>query len=166
MGLSKFSRDVIRALVALKNRQDSVQVPRRGGGGGVATGPFCKVFPDDTEWKLLGGTITGGDLTETIADILIGTVGSEPVDGTFYWLKCSYTGEVEDLVLLPGGDLTAVAAVGNGLVVPNNQIPTAATPAGFVYLVLGQWNGSVFTPSGCGDVTLTHCPGSLSYSRL
>jgi len=64
MGLAKFSRDVIRSLVALKNRQDSVQVPRRGGGGGDSH-PFKLSVSKDGAlyyWNVssVGSTITNG----------------------------------------------------------------------------------------------------------
>jgi len=66
MGLSKFSRDVIRALVALKNRQDSVQVPRRGGGGGNRHYDVKLLTSGSEGAPLYDVTVTEGWVSETL----------------------------------------------------------------------------------------------------
>ena len=66
MGLSKFSRDVIRALVALKNRQDSVQVPRRGGGGGNRHYDVKLLTTGSEGAPIYDVTVTEGWVSETL----------------------------------------------------------------------------------------------------
>jgi hypothetical protein len=139
----------------------------KSGGGGDTSGPFCKVYRDLEEelWKLLGGTVTGGEGTETIADITIGTIGEEPADGTFYWLSIDVTANEEDGVLLPGCEVT-YATTGSGTTVPSNTIPEVGALSGQLYISLGEWMAGKFTPAGCGNLQVFHCPGTLSYSRV
>lgn len=130
----------------------------------VSNGPFCKVYVDAPIWRLLGGTITGGIGTETLSSIGLATVGAEPANGTFHWLIANVTATVEDDVLLPGCDLTSVST-DSGATVPNNTIPTASSPTGILNVSLGEWMGGKFIPAGCGNLQISHCPGSLSVSR-
>lgn len=127
-------------------------------------GPFCKVYRDEKKWKLLGGTVTCGAGTETIADIAIGTIASPPADGTFYWLACNVSANEEDDVLLPGGELTAVT-IASGNTLPNNTIPEVGSLSGQVHISLGQWMNEKFIPAGCGNIQISHCPGTLSAIR-
>jgi len=128
-------------------------------------GPFCKVYQDFPNWKLLGGTVTGGGETETIDEITIGSIQSPPDDGTFYWLTIDVTANAEDDVLLPGCELTS-ATTGSGTKVPSNTIPEVGSLSGQIYISLGEWMGGVFVPAGCGNIQIFHCPGTLSYSRV
>jgi hypothetical protein len=130
------------------------------------SGPFCKVYKDSetNKWKLLGGTVTGGDKTETIADITIGNVDSEPEDGTFYWVAIAFKANVEDDVLLSGGDIQGVL-IEDGPTIRDNRTPTVAQPSGRLYISIGEWMEKVFVPAGCGNIQISHCPGTLSYSR-
>ena len=115
MGLAKFSRDVIRALVALKNRQDSVQVPRRGGGGSSSPLPLTlkkgtdvddiQIIPGyvNLEMPTLGGTAlnhaTPPEITVT-ADVWV-------------WLKCVGTfGSPDTYVVTVETTTTATAPTG------------------------------------------------------
>ena len=135
------------------------------GAGTGATGPFCNVYQTETQWKLLGGTVTGGGGTETIDAITIGNIETPPADGTFYWLVCNMTANEEDGVLLPGGDLTYVTT-GSGNSVPDNDMPEIGSLSGQLNISLGEWMGDVFIPAGCGNIQIFHCPGTLSYSRV
>jgi hypothetical protein len=131
-------------------------------------GPFCKVFKsttgETTSWKLLGGVVYGGGGTVTIPDITLATVGEEPVDGTHFWIEASFEALVEADVLMPGGDLTS-ASVGSGTSVPVTSVPTVASPEGSISVSLGSWSQNKFYPSGCGDITIGHCLGSLTFAR-
>jgi hypothetical protein len=113
---------------------------------------------------LTGGTVTGGTGNVTVPDIDLGDVGSEPADGTFFWLVCSGDAVTEDDVLLAGFDL-ATATVGSGTSLPSNTIPTALAPAGVLHVSLGSWSAGKFVPAGCGNLQISHCPGTLSYAR-
>jgi hypothetical protein len=144
---------------------------------GSGSGPFCKVYQDTEEkkWMLLGGTVTAGNGTETIASIEIGDVseieeaGGEPPlpphpDGTFFWLAVAAKANVEDDVLLPGCNLQGVL-IEDGRAVRDNRAPTVAEPSGRLYISLGEWMNGRFNPAGCGNIQISHCPGTLSYSR-
>jgi hypothetical protein len=159
--MGKMSYDLGTSPVTYTERGLSDPVEESG-----SSGPFCKVYIDSetNQWKLLGGTVSGGDKTETIADITIGNVGSEPNDGTFYWVAIAFKANVEDDVLLSGGDIQGVL-IEDGTTVRDNQTPTVAQPSGRLYISLGEWMGAKFIPAGCGNIQVNHCVGSISYSR-
>lgn len=130
------------------------------------TGPFCKVYTDGdpATWYLLGGTVTGGSGNETVAPISMGAVGSEPADGTHFWLQVTIAANYSDGLLMPGGDVTAVTT-GSGATVPGNTIPTYDSPTGTLYISLGEWSEGEFSPAACGNIEVGHCPGSLTSGR-
>jgi hypothetical protein len=33
------------------------------------------------------------------------------------------------------------------------------------YMKVGGWSGGIFVPAACGNITITHCPGTLNYTR-
>jgi len=145
------------------------RLARHGGGGATAvTGPFCRKFVVTVEevktLYLLGGLVTGGEGNFTIPDIELAVIGEEPPDDTFVWLEVDFTAYVEDDVLLPGGDVTAVTP-DSGTTVPDNVIPTVDTPAGTVHIVLGQWSQGIFLPSACGNIFVSHCLGELTHNH-
>lgn len=136
------------------------------GGAAAGGGAFCNIYELEGQWMLTGGTVTGGEGNETIPDIDLGEIGAEPDDGTHFWLVCTGTAPTEDDVLLPGIDLTS-ASVASGASFPGtNTLPTVAAPSGTLHISLGSWSGGAFIPSGCGNIQLTHCPGTLSHMRL
>lgn len=140
-----------------------------GSGAPPATGPFCRRYrvtvDDITTLYLMGGSVSGGTGNITIDDIELAILGEEPVDGTYLWIEASFTAYTEDDVLLPGGDVTA-ATTDSGTELPENVIPTFDEPAGSVIVVLGQWSNGQFFPSACGNIFISHCLGSLTYSRV
>jgi hypothetical protein len=133
-------------------------------------GAFCKKYvepgesPAPSTLFLLGGTVTGGEGNITIEDIELATVGSEPADGTHVWLEVAFTATEEDDVLAPGGDVTT-ATPGSGTTVPDNVLPTVSSLDGKIYISLGSWAQAIFYPSACGNILISHCPGSLTFSR-
>lgn len=170
--LAEWQRNLIRDRViagaGIKETQDPngrIFEAAAGAGSSEETGgSFCRVFLDDGDWFLTGGQVSGGEGNETIADINLGSVASPPSDGTHRWLSIGYTANVEDDVLLPGGEVTS-ASVSSGSSIPSNTIPTVSSPSGTIRVSLGSWSGGVFVPSGCGNIQIHHCPGSLTYSR-
>ena len=131
------------------------------------SGPFCRqylVTGPPRKRFLLGGAVSGGIGNEVVPDIELCEIGSEPVDGTHVYLTVSFTAYVEDDVLLPGGDVTAVSD-GSGTTLPDNVLPTADDTAGTLIISLGQWANGVFTSAGCGNIAVTHCLGSLTSAR-
>jgi len=130
----------------------------------VATGPFCKKYISSGSYYLLGGTVSGGTGNIAVSDIELAIGGSEPADGTHHWLEISFDAYVEDDVLLPGGDVTAVAT-DSGATIPDSVIPTVSSPTGTLYVSLGSWSQGRFEAAGCGNFQIGHCLGSLTYSR-
>ena len=160
-GLIGWARGVNRALVELRDRKIEGMIAQKKAS---ISGPFCKVYQDGENWKLLGGTVTCGAGTETIADITIGTIATPPADGTFYWLACVVDANEEDDVLLPGGTLTDVT-VDSGETLPGNTIPVVGAIEGTIHISLGEWMNGKFITAGCGNIQISHCPGSLTYQR-
>ena len=163
-GLIGWARGVNRALTELRDRKIEGTGAKKAGGTAVTEGPFCKVYKDDPNWKLTGGSVIGGSGNIAVPDNNLGTISSPPADGTFYWLVCSGTAVVEDSVLLPGFTLSTVT-VASGTSIPSNTIPTAAAPSGVLRISLGSWSNGKFIPAGCGNIQIFHCPGTLSYAR-
>ena len=131
-------------------------------------GNFCtkyKVFVNPTtDIYLVGGVVSGGTGNIDIDDYNLATIGSEPADGTYVWLEVDFTAYVEDGVLLPGGDVTSVIT-GEGTTLPDNVIPTAAAPDGMLVVPLGLWSNGSFVASDCGNIQVSHCPGSLTHNH-
>jgi len=132
----------------------------------TAYSAFFRVYQDSGNWMLQGGQVAGGNGgNEDVADITIGTVGSEPSDGTHYWLEITGDGEVDAGVLLPGFEVTAVTT-GSGSSLPANTLPTAASHTSKkFYLLLGTWNNNEFAPSQIGNVIVGYCPGNYDIGR-
>ena len=61
-GLIGWARGVNRALVELRDRKIEGMIAQKKAS---ISGPFCKVYQDGENWKLLGGTVTCGAGTET-----------------------------------------------------------------------------------------------------
>lgn len=118
-----------------------------------------------SDWILQGGQVSGGSGNEVVADITLAAVGSEPADGTKHWIEITGDGVTDSGVLLPGYDVTA-ATTGSGATLPANTLPTASAATGKkVYVLLGSWSDSVFTPSQGGNVTVSFCPGGYTITR-
>ncbi len=135
-----------------------------GGAAADANCPFADTYIDGTAIMLRGGVVTGGEGSITVSDTSIGTVSSPPADETQVWLEVSFSAAEVDDVLMPGGDATS-ASIGSGSTIPSNDLPTAASTSGTLYIPLGDWMDDTFRPAGCGNFQIAHCPGTLSYIR-
>jgi hypothetical protein len=165
-GLLEWARHVTQCLTELRDRKISGgNSPSSRGGGGTVTGLFCRTFISGLNWKLTGGVVYGGTGNVSVPDITLGTVTPPPVDGTQTWLVCSGNAVTEDDLIMPGFNLTSVTvASGESLPTPNT-IPTNTAPAGVLYVSLGMWSNGKFIPSGCGNIQINHCPGTLTAFR-
>jgi len=112
--------------------------------------------------KLQGGTVSGGISNKIVADI---NLSSSAATGTWLWLKVDLIANSVDGVLLSGVESITTVTSGSGTSIPNNTIPTAAAPAGVVYIPLGNYTSGVFYPSGCGNFSVQHCPSNVGYTR-
>lgn len=138
-----------------------------GAGGGEASPAFFRLFQAGGKWMLQGGQVTGGLGNEVVADIDLGTVGSEPSDGTLFWLACTGDGTVTDGRLYSGWDLDSATAA-SGSVMPANTLPTPASTTGKAFhLLLGSWSSGVFSPSAGGNLSIGIClPGGYVPTRF
>lgn len=146
---------------------ENIFEPSGGSGGGVA-GAFFTLLIQDGDTYLQGGTVTGGTGVETAANIKVvdSSTGPTHAEGHHMWIEATGDGVTEDGVLLPGFNLTA-ATIGYGATVPNNTLPTAAAATGKkCHIDLGVFTETSFSPSGAGNVEVTHCPGSYHVSRV
>jgi hypothetical protein len=110
---------------------------------------------------LRGGTVSGGTGNETVPDF---SIPSSPTDESHLYLEVDFTATLIDGVLLPGGNVTG-ANVRYGAAIPSNDIPTATNEDGKLYIDLGDFLDDTFRSAGCGNFQVSHCPGSLSYTR-
>lgn len=128
-------------------------------------GQFYRALVADVpHWFVRGGVVTGGTGNITVEDTDVGTVDPPPAENDRAWLQIAITGVTEDDVLLPGGNVTAVT-IEHGSTIPDNVLPTAADPDGTLHLDLGEWSQGRWRSSGCGNFQISHCPGSLFYTR-
>lgn len=136
----------------------------------LTSGAFYGQYVNSTtgDTYLQGGTVTGGDGTETIDDIKIidsGTGDPTHAAGQHMYIEATGNGVVSDGVLLPGWNLTN-ATVGYGATVPDNTLPTASSSSGKkCYVDLGVFTAEAFFPAQVGNVQISFCPGNYSVSR-
>jgi len=116
---------------------------------------------------IAGGPVSAGAYIFDVADYAL-DLGTP---GTFYaWLETAVTANEDAGMLLPGFSSATQTTLEIGGAYPTQDIPTIASagagtsivPLGVVVIAAGA---AVFSPAGCGAVTLFHCPGSLTYSR-
>lgn len=102
------------------------------------------------------GYVVGGG-----ANIYLEKTNITPTIGDHLYVEISWTGAVEDGVLLTGGSMTA-AEIKQGSAIPSDHNFTATSPTGKHYEPLGKWNNNgsgspVWTPSGCGSLHVGMC---------
>ena len=133
----------------------------------ATTGAFLTVYTDANTGNtmLQGGTVSGGTGVITVADyVLLASGATAPADNTYVTLTISLTGTVDDDVLLPG--CTVTAAVIANIAAAENVLPTLASPAGTLYVSLGEWGGQKFQSCGvAGNIYVQALLGSLTPLR-
>lgn len=151
-----------------------------GGSGGASSAcPFGKIVTttegETTTTAILGGIIHCGDQNWSMDNQELNLAAS----GT--WLvSISVSLEVnrddDGEILLPGvktgtkptGDWTKTVWT-TGADYPDNTAPSASTGNGTVVLPIGKLTiadgAAKLEPAGCGNFTITHCAGTLGYSR-
>jgi hypothetical protein len=136
------------------------------GDGGAPAGAFWRVYQSEGDWFLQGGQVAGAqDSSEAVPDITLGTVGTEPADGTIHWLEITGSGIVSGGRLQPGFEVTEVDD-GGGSTLPPNTSPTAASASAKKYhLRLGVWQGDVFQPDAGGHVAIGYCGNQYRITR-
>lgn len=141
--------------------------------------PFGKIVTttegETTTTAILGGIIHCGDQNWSMDNQELNLAAS----GT--WLvSISVSLEVnrddDGEILLPGvktgtkptGDWTKTVWT-TGADYPDNTAPSASTGNGTVVLPIGKLTiadgAATLEPAGCGNFTITHCAGTLGYSR-
>lgn len=156
-----------------------INVPPEMGNGGYLIGParndtppadpgtpcsFGYVYKREGHTFLQGGQVFGGTGNFVIEEIDLGETADLSESGYLY-LTAHYTALTVDGVLLPGGNLTSANIVLEASSIPSNSIPTASSPNGQVHVQLGVYTENGFFPAGCGNIGISHCPGSLVPSR-
>lgn len=130
--------------------------------------PFGKVVRQEGVLKLVGGVVFVGETNLTLASIPLSTTANT---GHWLYLSIVFTANHADNTLLPGVESIVSHTIAHGAV-PTNVLPTVDQPDGTIRIPLGFYTEStvsgrppIFTPSGCGDVTIEHCPGTIGFSR-
>jgi hypothetical protein len=126
------------------------------------TGAFYGLFVEGGDTFLQGGTVTAGDGTEVV-DAFEVLSGGSPVgtDGQHLVIRATLNGVVEDAVLLPGCNLTAVSTPSAETTVSDNTLPTAAASTGkYCYISLGVFTATAFLPARIGNIQIGFCPGT------
>ncbi len=135
----------------------------------VDYGAFYGLLDVSGDTYLQGGTVTAGNNTITVDNIKVidGTTGIEGTVDHHLYLECTGNGVLEDDVLVPGWNLTAVVQPPvSAATVPDNTLPTAASAtAKKVYISLGVYTTDGFAPARVGNIQISFCPGNYTVSR-
>ena len=153
----------------------SFRVRTVGGGSAAAPGePFAEIVTwKEAEIKktgIRGGAVYAGDK--------VWNVENKPLDlaatGSFrVWLEVGVTANAEDGVLLPGLQTSTAPEwkqeSGDGNY-PDQGIPEAPSGSGTAIIAVGVLsiaNGTAtLVPSSGGSISINHCPGNLSHTRI
>ena len=117
--------------------------------------------PDNAgQQRIAPGFISGGGSTIDLvfANFL-------PADGDYYYIEVTWTGAVEDDVLIPGGTMDA-AEIKKGVSVPDDHTFTKAAATGKFHIPLGIWNNSALEDASCGNVGVCMCPNEPRFWRI
>lgn len=144
---------------------------RRPGSAGGSACPFGRlkktVSGETVTISLVGGAVTAGATVHTVDDYDL-DLGNP---GTFVlWIETAFVGNMADGLVLPGIASSASCTIEIGASYPSQSIPnvagsaagTSIVPLGALVIASGR---ATFSPSGCGDVIISHCPGSVNYER-
>jgi hypothetical protein len=135
----------------------------------VTDGAFYGLLDVSGDTYLQGGTVTAGDGTITVPSIKVvdGDTGPEGTADHHLYLECTGDGVVEDDVLVPGWNISAVVDPPvSGATVPDNTLPTAVSSTGKkVYISLGVFTSTGFAPARVGNIQISFCPGNYTVSR-
>ena len=117
--------------------------------------------PTATKFKISPGFLTGGGSTETIQPDNLDAIIDE-----YVYISVAWTASTVNGVLQAGGTMGSVSVL-QGATIPDDTLPTAATPAGTANIALGRWlSDGAGTPSprwvyqGCGSIQIYFCPGN------
>ena len=154
----------------------TLALARRSNAGPAAPGPcpFGRIYSQTTTseepvttYHLRGGAVSAGPGVWNVFDHEIDCT----TDGIFVlWVETDVVANEEDGLILPGLASSSVYGIGQGSVYPSQVLPTVESEAAGTSIVpLGsiQITDGIPTlePSGCGSITVHHCPGSLTYTR-
>lgn len=130
--------------------------------------PFGSVFKEEEVSKLKGGFVFGGS---TNLDIEAIPLNMSSGTGDWLYLSVVFIANSADDILIPGVESIVSHSVGHGSL-PDNVLPTTLDPEGTIHIPLGSYTSSeppggdpTFKASGCGNITIQHCPGVISFTR-
>ena len=173
-----WANSIREAIYRLASRK---YVSRKGGaGGGVSSachfGEIITVPDSDPEEKAIrGGIIHCGDQNWNIdyQGLNLAAAGAWLVSLS---VDCEVNRDDDGELLLPGvktgtkptGDWTKTAWT-TGTDYPDNTEPVASTGNGTVILPIGKLTiadgAATLEAAGCGNFTITHCAGTIGYTR-
>lgn len=144
-----------------------------GGSGGIGICPFGELvdLPDDGK-AIRGGLVLCGDKNFEVPDNDLNLEAE--VDGVVYLeLACESNMDDDGEIFLPGIHTSSETDPESfwtfGASYPDNTSPVLVTGLGTIRIPLGSLviadGVATFTPTGCGNVTIGQCAGTLSYSR-
>jgi hypothetical protein len=124
---------------------------------------------DPPEQAIRGGIIHCATNNWFIADEVVSTATDYDL---LVWISvaCVVNTDDDGELLLPDiASGTEPTTWGSGASYPANTAPTVAAPTATVILPIGRLivadGVASFVPSGCGNFTVTHCAGTVGYTR-
>ena len=162
----------------------SAHLKRRGAGSSVIVptqfcpfGVIVKV-PDTspTQKQIQGGVVHCGETNYTVGNY---DIDLESAVDTLLWHKVDFNAATDDdnQVFLPGiENATGISTWQTGSSYPDASLPSSPdSPAASVIVPIGhlivtipdgaERGIAVFYPAACGNITITHCIGTVGYTR-
>jgi hypothetical protein len=136
--------------------------------------PFGQIinFTEDSTEKtaIRGGVVYAGDKVWNVDPQELNL----NADGEFLvWLEIGVTANTADGVLLPGINTSTAPVWNQGSLssgYPDKSVPEADPGTGTAIIALGilkiEEGSATFIRTGCGNLRVTHCPGSLGHLRV
>lgn len=160
------------SVVASIRRLDN-STPRQplktGGSGGAC--PFGRLTSIEGESAIIGGMVYVGDKNYTVEPYII-DVAAAGKKYIYLEIPCEVNRDDNNQLMLPHIKTSTwtPAYEDDSTKFPDNVNPVVDTGIGTIIIpiaiVVTTTSGlSSFEPSGCGNITVDHCMGSLSFTR-
>ena len=120
----------------------------------------CELGSVPIDGEMVTGWVIGGG-----KNVQVSPEDIEKEDNKKVWIRCEWTAQLQDGVLMGGGVMGDVT-FDSGSEVPEDEVPSVESLSGVVYYALGGWDDDgVWSGTGCGTINIDFCPYSFIKER-
>jgi hypothetical protein len=167
-----WANNVVQSLRSLdRRRKGQKQYSGSNPSGGTSNCPFGKIIKFEGDSYILGGMIYCGDKNFTVPDEML-TLTSDSTKLYYFDITCTANTDDDGEIFLPGMETstwTVSWETTSGSTYPDNTSPSIASGVGNIIIPIGKVTikdgVASFQATGCGNVTVEHCAGTLSFTR-